>query len=240
MNRGTRFAAARALLVASSGRLTVLFAGILVPMLAFGVLANDVWRHTGVWFDEPVLLALHRHGTGAGDTLAILFTVLGSAPCMIVIATGLAIFVRMHRGRRDLVFLLAALGGAAALNVVVKSIFQRSRPMLWLSPAPESDYGFPSGHSMASMTLAITVIVLAWRTRWRYAAVVFGVAFALAVSGSRLYLGVHYPSDVLGGWAAAIAWVTGVYAIVQTAAARLGHTGDDRQDACESRSRDSK
>jgi undecaprenyl-diphosphatase len=155
--------------------------------------------------------------------MAIAFTVLGAAPCMVAFTTLLLALMWRRRRRRDLVFVIVSLGGAAALNVLVKSVFQRSRPMLWPSPSPEYSYGFPSGHAMASMALALTVVALAWHSRWRIATIAVAVLWVLAVSGSRLYLGVHYPSDVLGAWAASILWVTGSHAIVYKAAERLSH-----------------
>jgi undecaprenyl-diphosphatase len=67
---------------------------------------------------------------------------------------------------------------------------------------------------MSSMALAVAVAVLAWRTRYRWAAVLGGAAFTGVVSASRPYLGVHYPTDVLGAWLATLAWVLGLRQIL--------------------------
>ncbi len=231
MNGRETLAAVRDLLRASIGRLSVLFFGVLGPLVVFGALAEDVWRHGGLAIDVPILLGIHRYSSRTLDLLAVLFTVLGSAPCVAVFAAGVTAIVWRHRRRRDLVFLVTSLGGAALLNLIVKAIFQRARPALWPSPAPEFDYGFPSGHAMASMALGIALVAVAWPTRWRTATVIVSVLFVAAVSGSRLYLGVHYPSDVLGAWAASIVWVTGAHAIVYGTANRLARkneSGDSR------------
>ena len=67
---------------------------------------------------------------------------------------------------------------------------------------------------MGSMTLACVLVLLAWRTRWRWWAVGAMAVFVPMVGLSRVYLGVHYPSDVLAGWAAAAIWAVGTYLVV--------------------------
>jgi membrane-associated phospholipid phosphatase len=73
---------------------------------------------------------------------------------------------------------------------------------------------------MGSMTLAMAVILLSWPTRWRWLVLVAALAFVLQVGASRIYLGVHYPSDILGGWFAGMAWVVGVYLLMFRRGAR--------------------
>jgi len=93
-------------------------------------------------------------------------------------------------------------------------LFQRDRPSLWESVSPETTFSFPSGHAMGSMTLAMVAILLAWPTRWRWPVLLAAGVFALLVAASRIYLGVHYPSDILGGWMAEMAWVTGIHLVL--------------------------
>jgi membrane-associated phospholipid phosphatase len=74
-------------------------------------------------------------------------------------------------------------------------------------PITEDFDSFPSGHGTAAAALAASLVVLLWSTRWRWLAVGAGVLFAVAVGLSRVYLGVHYPSDILASWSIAIGWV---------------------------------
>src|SRR3546814_8426441 len=95
----------------------------------------------------------------------------------------------------------SATGGSGLLTVVAKQAFARDRPSLWESIAPEHNFSFPSGHAMGSMTLAAVLVLLAWPTRWRWPVVAAMAVFVPMVGLSRVYLGVHFPSDILAGWA---------------------------------------
>jgi undecaprenyl-diphosphatase len=67
---------------------------------------------------------------------------------------------------------------------------------------------------MISMSLALAVVILAWKTRYRWIAVIAASLYVLLVGISRLYLGVHYPSDVLGGWCISVLWILTLYHVL--------------------------
>lgn len=190
--------------------LLLLFLGVGLPLVAFGVLAGDVWRQGGIAWDVPILRWVHRHATpGRDDAMTFVSQIgymYGVVPAAVVIA--LALLVARRRG--NAIFFAVAMVGAGSLNTGAKLLFRRTRPDLWLSPAPEHTYSFPSGHAMGSMALAAALAVLAWPTRWRWWAIVVGGAFTLLVGFSRIYLGVHFPSDVAAGWSASLVWVLGL------------------------------
>jgi undecaprenyl-diphosphatase len=104
-------------------------------------------------------------------------------------------------------FVALAIGGVALLNTLLKTLFERPRPDLWEWLVTETSFSFPSGHSVASATLALSIVLLLWNTRWRVLALGGGLTYLAVVGFSRMYLGVHYPSDVLGGWLLACTWV---------------------------------
>jgi len=131
----------------------------------------------------------------------------GAGVTVVAIAIVGALSVR-RRWPSAAIFAVMMLG--ASLNGLLKALFDRPRPALWTSPTPFSGLSFPSGHAMSSATLVAALIVLTWQTRLRMPVVIFGAIAVIAVGFSRLLLGAHYPSDVLGGWAFAAAWVSGV------------------------------
>lgn len=193
--------------------LTVLLLTVLLPLYVFGQLAEEIYKKGGFVGDTPILRFLHRHASPTLDALMAVFSRAGAPlPMGIFFALVLlALVVRRRRG--DALFFAFAVAGAMALNFGAKLLFGRARPDLWVSLVPENDYSFPSGHAMGSMALVAALASLAWRTRWRWPVLVVGGLFVALVGLSRLYLGVHYPSDVLAGWAAFLGWVAGVRAV---------------------------
>jgi membrane-associated phospholipid phosphatase len=196
--------------VARRQALVLLFLIVLVPLGAVTSLAKEVREGEGLFFDRPILEYLHAHATPTLDTLMLCFSRVGAPipmACFFVVAFGLLIW---RRGRGDATFFAVAVVGAMALNFAAKILFGRARPDLWVSIAPEHDFSFPSGHAMGSMAVVVALVALTWGTRFRWPVVVLGGLFVALVGLSRLYLGVHYPSDVLTGWLASLAWVGGV------------------------------
>lgn len=201
-------------------RLLLVFIGVLLPLWGFGGLVEELAEGEPFDFDEPVLEALHALAGPGLDRAAILVSALGYHWGVVPVDVALVLFLAVRRHFREGLFAGIALAGSALLNVGAKHSFARPRPDLWLSIAPETTYSFPSGHAMGSMTLACTVLLLCWSTRtrwgtrWRWPLALAGVAFVLAVGASRVYLGVHYPSDILAGWCAAAVWTVGAYGLV--------------------------
>ncbi|WP_133498410.1 phosphatase PAP2 family protein [Cognatilysobacter terrigena] len=190
--------------------LALVFVCVALPLWGFGELAEDVAAGQPFFFDAPLLESLHAHASPLLNSVFLAFSAVGYSGGVIPVDIVLVLALALRRHSRSATFAAIALGGSALLNLAAKHVFARARPAVWISIAPESTYSFPSGHAMGSATLACVVACLAWNTRWRWPAVIAGAMFALGVGLSRVYLGVHYPSDVLAGWAAALAWTLGV------------------------------
>lgn len=201
-------------------RLALMFAGLLAPLWGFGALAETLHEGEAFPFDIPLLQAVHAMANAGLDRAFVLITRLGSAWGVVPFDFVLVLALILRRRKREGVFATVAIVGSLLLNLAAKHSFARLRPDLWKSILPETTYSFPSGHAMNSMTLAMVLVLLCWSVRtpwgwgWRWPVTIFAMGFVLLVGLSRIYLGVHYPSDILAGWAAACAWVVGVYGLV--------------------------
>ena len=210
--QGRRFIAS--LLREHGGRLVLLFLCLLAPLWVFVELADEVHELEALYFDDPLLWRAHAMAGPALDRFFIFVSAIGYQWGVVPVDIALTISLLIARRWREATFAGVSFAGSALLNMATKRFFQRDRPTLWESIAPEHTFSFPSGHAMGSATLAMVVILLCWHTRWRWLAVVLAGSFALLVGASRIYLGVHYPSDILGGFAAGVAWVSGVYLVL--------------------------
>jgi undecaprenyl-diphosphatase len=195
-------------------RLLLVFAGLLLPLWLFGELADEIHEQEAIVFDEPILQFAHAMARQGFDDFFVIVSELGYAWGVVPFDIAFVLVLAVLRRFREAVFAGIALGGSALLNIGGKLVFARERPSLWESIAPETTYSFPSGHAMGSMTLACVLVLLAWHTRWRWPVVAVMVPFVVLVGLSRVYLGVHYPSDILAGWAVAMAWVAAVFLTV--------------------------
>lgn len=191
----------------------LLFAAILLPLGGFAELGEEVHEAESFVFDQPLLLGA-KAASGPWLDRAFLDISWAGYQGVIVFDVILVMVLLALRRWREASFAGVALVGSALLNLLTKQLFARARPGLWQAISPEDSFSFPSAHAMGSMTLVAVLVLLAWGTRWRWPVLVPAALFGLAVGASRIYLGVHYPSDVLGGWAAAIAWAVGIYAAV--------------------------
>jgi len=170
----------------------------------FGGMAALVLGRGAAPFDAPILLALHRHATPALDGLAVFFTIVGNTGPMV--AAGVLIPAVLWRAgrRRAARLFVTGVGGSMLLTQVIKYAVARPRPALWVSLRPEHTLSFPSGHAMDTAALAAALFFVLPRHRRAWA---LAPLFALAVGSARMYLGVHFPSDVLAGWSSAVGWV---------------------------------
>jgi undecaprenyl-diphosphatase len=205
--------------VSATKRIVAGFAAMVACLLVLAILAATIRRQQLNGLDAEITPFLHGLASPALDTVMQGATFLGSDPVLLaVLALAVVCLVALRRPRRESLFLGVALGGSIALNQAMKLIFERARPQLdWAHI--QTDYSFPSGHSMNSLVLYLSVALLIWIIRGRQAglvAVAGAVILALAIGISRIYLGYHYFTDVVGGFTAGLLWlliVAGIFDI---------------------------
>jgi undecaprenyl-diphosphatase len=179
---------------------------IWLVMLVFGAGPVDRSIYETLYAgDRPVLAALARA-----------FTFLGEPTLLIAAGIALGLWV-WWRGHVRLALSVTAITLLArALNEFQKIWIARSRPDLETHLVVVKTMSFPSGHSTSAMVFYLTAaLVLSQSSRWRHAAVAAGLLMAVLVGLSRVILGVHWPSDVVGGWAFGLLWVMVTLRIAQ-------------------------
>jgi membrane-associated phospholipid phosphatase len=204
------------LLIARWRSLLLLFIGVYLPLQVFEILTVKVWEHTdGFPWDVPILLAVHSTENPQLDVLAVMVARIGSPWTGVVIA-GVTIVILLFQKRwRSLAYVLTVSLGSVIITRTGKEFMHRVRPHLWDSITPELSFAFPSGHATASVTLVAIVLILSWASSWRWLVFIFGSLYIMAIAWCRLYLGVHFPSDILAGWMVTLAWTIGVSLIIK-------------------------
>lgn len=199
---------ARAILEAKSfGHLVVAFLFYLFPVLIFARLATETLEQSPPRLDIQILEWLRDFSSPALTDLIVMATNCGGPLAIAVLTLIAAIALYLSRRPRAAVVLLAGVGGATLISLALKVSFQRVRPDLWIPVVHESTFSFPSGHAMISSALAFSAMYIFWYTRWRWWAIVLGLAYTLVIGLTRIYLGVHFPTDVIAGWAVGFTWV---------------------------------
>ncbi len=201
--------------------LTLGMLAIILGCWWFGGIVEDLLTNDPlVKIDHDLALWFHEHGTPAITLVARILTFFGSV-AFITSASIVAALAFLWRKSRDrLLVLVFTMGGGSLLNIFLKHIFHRQRPVLENPLVTLSSYGFPSGHTMGA-TLFYGLIAL-FATGWwvsrqsRVLAWSGAGVLILFVGLSRIYLGAHYLSDVMGAMAAAIVWLAVCWTAVET------------------------
>jgi undecaprenyl-diphosphatase len=180
-----------------------------VALLALAKLTDDALEGETRSVNIAVLEYLHAHGDPTRDVLALGFSHLGGVAGTTAVGTAALTLFLWRRRPLDAAALLIVLRGAAVLVVLLKHAFRQPRPDLFQSLAPARGYSFPSGHALLSSCLygylAAVLVLDGSPRRWWPAAVL--ALLVVGISWSRLYLGVHWLSDVLAGGVVGGLWV---------------------------------
>lgn len=201
--------------------LGVLLGGLAVvsSVLIFLLFGRIVTSGRTLALDDRILLALRTPGDLARPIgpswvadVARDITALGSTDLLWLAMAAVAGFLALDRRYRSMIFVLVAVLSGWAVSFALKDLFQRDRPTVVPHLMPAYFSSFPSGHSLMSAVVYFTLGSLLSSLVTRRRLKVYFLSLAAILSGlvgvSRLVLGVHYPTDVVAGWAAGLAWAT--------------------------------
>jgi undecaprenyl-diphosphatase len=198
------------------GSMLFLLALVLALWAFFGIAAEVLEGDTSA-FDKTILLAMRTPGN-LGDPVGPLwleevgrdFSALGGVAVLGLLTLIVAGYLALQRHLRTMLFLLVSVAGGVMVSSLAKAFFDRPRPALVPHDSIVYTASFPSGHSMMAAVTYLTLAALLARIEPKGTVKLYLLSVAIfltiGVGISRVYLGVHWPSDVVAGWAAGAAW----------------------------------
>jgi len=182
-------------------------------------LADEVLEGDAQPYDEWVLRRLRTRGDMTDPIGPAWFediwrdvTAMGGVGILTLVTLGAAAYLLLQGRYRTVALLLVVTLGGLLVSVLLKDLFDRPRPEFASGTSHVMTASFPSGHSMLSAIVYLTLAALLARTsrplRFKIYFLTMGLILTLLVGCSRVYLGVHYPSDVLAGWSMGLIWAT--------------------------------
>jgi undecaprenyl-diphosphatase len=181
--------------------------------LVFGLMVDEVFDDRDAFAPDAAAQRVAARLATPWLTAAVReLTKVGNFESLLLLSLGVAAYLAYAHSRRRLVAFASTMIGGSLLNVLLKAYFHRARPPAELALAFADGYSFPSGHAMGSMlffgSLAYVLFFSLERHRvWRIIGVVASLVMAPLIGGTRIYLGVHYLSDVLAGFAGGLLWL---------------------------------
>ncbi|MGI8468784.1 MAG: phosphatase PAP2 family protein [Pyrinomonadaceae bacterium] len=191
--------------------------GLLAAICAaafFGWLADEVFEGDTKNFDDNVRNYIHGFASPALTEAMKFFSFLGSPLCLVALGISIAIVFLILKWKRAIVLFLITMAGELVLDLTLKIFFRRARPAAFFDYPLPTSFSFPSGHALGSFCF---FGILAWLVAARLEnkllkIAVWAIALFLifAIGLSRIYLGVHFPSDVVAGYTTGLFWVAAV------------------------------
>lgn len=208
----------------------VLLAMFFVGLGLFTAIAQNIFRNSSITaIDHEVLNWMRAHRSSSVDALMIGASLLASFPFLMpAVLTG-AVYMIRQRVWSALATLVLAVPGGSLLHLTLKSGFHRLRPATEMTVVAITDYSFPSGHTVAATVfygLLATIVLSQTRQTWlRFIATFSAIGVIMIVALSRVYLRVHFLSDVLAGIAIGVAWLSLSLAAGHALRGKLGPRG---------------
>lgn len=203
-------------------RRAVLLVGVAIAAVAFVVFSVDAVRATSSGWEREVFRAVYDgHSEWPGgdaprddplfDELQTLFSFARDQRTLAVLALAASALAALRFGVRGALFSVGSFA-IVAVNPVLKELYARPAPF-----PVAGDYAYPSGHAVGSMVIAAVAVASTYDTRWRWVVLASGAGLLFSVGVPSVADGGHWPTDVLGGWILAAAWVVLVHRLVRPA-----------------------
>jgi undecaprenyl-diphosphatase len=221
--RAVRWIAARVINVYATFGILILGGGLvaIVFTYAFARLAAHVMAGSTLAFDDSILRFAGAHQTPWLTAIMLEITSLGTGIVVALIVAVSALFLFLHHYRQSATLLLVTTLGGIVLNTVLKLGFNRPRPQMFAWGTHAMSSSFPSGHAMSAAIVYPTVAYLASRAEksrlGRLVTMTTAAVLVVLICISRVYLGVHYPSDVVAGVTVGLAWAAFCMATLEAA-----------------------
>lgn len=204
--------------------------GVLVILLAgwcFSEIAENLGPTTAqVALDQRVTNWFHAHARAQLTVVARAITFCGSVGFVAAVSLACAVYFAARRAWNRFIALLATVLGGSLLNILLKHFFHRHRPVLENPLVTLSSFGFPSGHTMGATLLygllALIALRFVKRAGTRIALVTGAIVLIALIGLTRIYLGAHFLSDVLGAIAIGVAWLALCWTAAETFRKRRG------------------
>lgn len=184
----------------------------------FAFIARAIHLHTIASFDDPIIDFVQGAEAPWLTTIMKTFTTIGSTSIVILLAVSALALLVWKKHRAQAILLVSVLAGTGILNQVLKFIFKRQRPDFHRL-VDIGGYSFPSGHTMMAFSFYTILAYIVWRNlrfAWsRVVVVSLATGMIVMIALSRIYLGVHFPSDIVGGVLASAVWLIASIAMYQ-------------------------
>jgi membrane-associated phospholipid phosphatase len=186
---------------------------LIVYLLILGVVAwlcTEVWEKEAFSLDRSILIWIHQFANPQLDLVMLFFTSLGNPSTVVTIFMITIAWLIMKRRYSDGIRFAIVCVGGVIINQEMKLFFAKPRPELWLRLITDPSFSFPSGHATGSIIIyGFLAYILAKELQY-YQRFIYTCAsiIIIAIGFSRLYLGVHYPTDIIAGYGIGFLWLT--------------------------------
>lgn len=172
-------------------------------------LCTEVWEKEVFSFDRSFLLWIHQFANPQFDRIFLFFTALDDPPTVVTIFIITIAWLVMKRRYSDGIRFTIVCAGGVLINQVMKLFFAKPRPKLWHRLITETSFSFPSGHAVGSMVVYGFIAYILAKEMQQHKHIIYAAASLLiiAIGLSRLYLGVHYPTDIIAGYGIGFIWL---------------------------------